>query len=206
MPVDLQRTFSITKEQTEDSEDWTHYLTQGGGKLTWQDLHEKPVTVVVGEAGIGKTCEFKNEVKRLQDDGKAAFFIELSQLIDRESWGLALEQSEPAYSQWQASSEDGYFFLDAVDEARLTSHAAFKKALTVVLAGLRQQLDRVRITISSRWTDWSIDEVRTTVEELVVTPIEAARHTVEAVPEGEADETPALHIEQPSSDAREEVR
>lgn len=206
MPVDLQRTFSITKEQTEDSEDWTHYLTQGGGKLTWQDLHEKPVTVIVGEAGIGKTCEFKNEVKRLQDDGKAAFFIELSQLIDRESWGLALEQSEPAYSRWQASSEDGYFFLDAVDEARLTSHAAFKKALTVVLAGLRQHLSRVRITISSRWTDWSIDEVRTAVEELVVTPIEASRRTAKAVPEGEfSEEAPALHIEQPSSDAHEEA-
>lgn len=206
MQVDLLRTFSIPKDQAEDSDDWEYYLSQGSDKLTWKNLHEKHVTVVVGEAGIGKTIEFKNEVQRLQKEGKAAFFIELNQLGDLDSWGLALGQSASAYAQWQTSSEDGYFFLDAVDEARLASHAAFKKALLVAQAGLRQHLGRVRISISSRWTDWSIDEVQAAVDELIVIPIEAARRAASVVPESEfSEEMPTVQVKQPTSDMRPEA-
>ena len=201
MQVDLQRTFSIPKDLDEDSDGWANYFGNGNDKLTWKVLHEKHVTVVVGEAGIGKTIEFKNEVQRLQKDGKAAFFIELNQLIDLESWQLALGQSAPTYAQWQASSDDGYFFLDAVDEARLSSHAAFKKALTVVQASLSQHLGRARIAISSRWTDWSIDEVRATVEELLVIPIEIACRAESVISESKfGEETPTVQVEQLSSD------
>lgn len=173
--IDLNRTFSIPKDETEGSGDLAFSLGRDSNSFTWKDLHEKPITVVVGEAGIGKTIEFENEVQRLLAGGKKAFFIELNQLVDRDSWGLALEQSASAYEQWQSSLEEGYFFLDAIDEARLADHAAFKKALAITLASLRQYLGRVRISISSRWTDWSIDEVRITVEEFLVTPIGAAR-------------------------------
>ena len=201
MQVDLQRTFSIPKDKTEESDDWANYFDQGGDKLVWKNLHEKYVVVVVGEAGIGKTVEFMIEVQRLREDGKAAFFIELNQLDNRDSWELALGQSATAYAHWQASSEEGYFFLDAVDEARLNSHAAFKKALAVVQAGLRQYLGRVRIAISSRWTDWSIDEVRTTVKELLVIPIEVARRAASAAPESDfGEKLPVVQVEQPSSD------
>lgn len=203
MQVDLQRTFSIPKDQAEDNFDWGHYLDQDSGKLTWKILHEKHVAVIVGEAGIGKTIEFKNEVQRLQKEGEAAFFIELNQLVDLESWDLALGQSASTYAQWQASSKDGYFFLDAVDEARLTSHAAFKKAFMVVQTSLRQQFGCVRIAISSRWTDWSIDEVRATVDELLVIPIEAARRAASVVPGSEFnEEMPTVQVNQPTSDIR----
>ena len=203
MQVDLLRTFSIPKDQAEDSDDWADYLSQGGDKLTWKNVHEKHVTVVVGEAGIGKTIEFKNEVQRLQEEGKTAFFIELNQLVDLGSWGVALGQSASAYAQWQSSSEEGYFFLDAVDEARLTSHAAFKNALLVAQASLRQHLGRVRISISSRWTDWSIDEVQAAVDEIIVIPIEAARRAASVVAESEfSEETPILQVKQPTSDMR----
>ena len=60
MQVDLKRTFSVAGDELKDSDDWAHYFDQDSGKLTWKDLHEKQVTVVVGEAGIGKTIEFKN--------------------------------------------------------------------------------------------------------------------------------------------------
>jgi hypothetical protein len=206
MQVDLQRTFSIPKDQDEDNFDWGYYLDQGSGKLTWKILHEKHVVVVVGEAGIGKTIEFKNEVQRLQEEGKAAFFIELNQLVNLDDWGLALGPSATAYAQWQASSKDGYFFLDAVDEARLTSHAAFKKALTVALMSLNQHLGRVQIAISSRLTDWSIDEVRATVDELFVIPIEAACRTANVGPESEFNnKEPTVQVKQPTSNIRPEA-
>jgi len=166
----------------------------------WSDLHEQRVVVVVGEAGIGKTTEFKNETERLRRLSKAAFFVELNQLVDSDSWTLALGPSAEAFDAWLQSTDEGYFFLDAVDEARLTSHAALKKALQVVYATLRRHFPRVRVAISSRWTDWSIQDVRTTVEELLVSPIELAGHpkpkSTVSIDEGAT----TVHVQEPPAD------
>ncbi|MBB5441608.1 MULTISPECIES: hypothetical protein [unclassified Paraburkholderia] len=187
--VDLLRTFTRPSEQSEEDDDWTTYLDAKHGKLTWSDLHEKRVVVVVGEAGIGKTTEFKDETERLRTQGKVAFFVELSQLAVSDSWELALGQSDSAFEAWQQSTEVGYFFLDAVDEARLTSHVALKKALRLVHANLRLYFSRVRVAVSSRWTDWSIDDVQTAVKELLVEPIDRACRK----PGLEASEVPQGH-------------
>jgi hypothetical protein len=205
--VDLHRTFSIPQNETEDSDDLAFFLKgRGDGNLTWNDLHEKPISVVVGEAGIGKTVEFKNEVIKLLGRGKKAFFIELNQLDNPASWGLTLEPYALAYEQWQSSLEEGYFFLDAIDEARLTDHAAFKKALAIVRASLSQHLDRVRIAISSRWTDWSIDEVRNAVEEFLVFSIGAARRRTRAGSEVEfGADVPTFQTEPPSGEEQVEA-
>ncbi|SKC69605.1 hypothetical protein [Paraburkholderia hospita] len=177
--VDLFRTFTRPREQPEEDDDWTTYLDVKHGRLTWSDLREKRIVVVVGEAGIGKTTEFRDETRRLRTQGQAAFFVELSQLAMSDSWALALGQSDSAFETWQQSTEVGYFFLDAVDEARLTSHAALKKALRVVHANLRENFSRVRVAISSRWTDWSIDDVQATVKELLAAPIDRASRVLE---------------------------
>ncbi|MDR6392606.1 hypothetical protein [Paraburkholderia phenoliruptrix] len=195
--VDLTRTFTRPSEGPEE-DDWTSYLDWKHGKLTWADLHENRVVVVVGEAGIGKTTEFKDEAERLRTQGKVAFFIELSQLAVSDSWKLALGQSDFVFEAWQASTEVGYFFLDAVDEARLTSHIAFKKALRLVYANLRPHFSRVRVAISSRGTDWSIEDVQTAVRELLVEPIDKACRKPEfktfELPQGQPV---AVHFDKP---------
>jgi len=186
--VELTRTFSRRNKASEGDDDWERYLdVTARGRLTWSDLHEQRVVVVVGEAGIGKTTEFKSETERLRRLGKAAFFIELNQLVDSESWTLALGPFVETYNAWEQSTEDGYFFLDAVDEARLTSHAALKKALQVVNANLRKHFDKVRVAISSRLTDWSIQDVQLTIDELLISPIELAcrpRPELAVIPSG----------------------
>ncbi|SIO71997.1 hypothetical protein SAMN05444172_8374 [Burkholderia sp. GAS332] len=194
--VDLLRTFTRLSEQSREDDEWITYLDAKHGKLTWSDLHEKRVVVVVGEAGIGKTTEFKDETERLGTQGKVAFFVELSQLAVSDSWELALGHSDFAFEAWQQSTEVGYFFLDAVDEARLTSHVALKKALRLVHANLRLYFSRVRIAVSSRWTDWSIDDVQTAVKELLVEPIDRACRK----PRLEASEVPQGHAVPPSFD------
>lgn len=200
MTIGLQRTFSPLRSQADNGNDWLYDL-RGSDKFTWKDLHKNRVTVVVGEAGIGKTIELKSEATRLQADGKVAFFVELNQLCDQGSWELALEPS--SFPDWLASSVEGYFFLDAVDEARLTDHAALKKALRIVRATLCQHLTRVRITISSRLTDWAIKEVRTAVEELLVFPIEAAFQAERTLANAEsADKLPTVKVQEPSSNTR----
>ena len=185
MIINLHRTFSEHKNATTDSDDqdWDQFLVQRQGSRTWKDLHEKPLVVVLGEAGIGKTIEFQSEVRRIRDANQAAFFIPLNQVSDTESWQLVLTGHETEFDAWAASDELGYFFLDAVDEARLKSHADFEKALTVVQRALGSNLARVRVAISSRVTDWSTPGVRSAVDVRLAKPIEralAAKAAIEA--------------------------
>ncbi|WP_312407706.1 hypothetical protein [Pseudomonas rhodesiae] len=176
MIVDLHRTFSkYTNTVTEsDNEDWSQFLGQRQGRSTWTELHEKSLVVVLGEAGIGKTIEFQNEVGKLRAAGQTAFFISLNQLSDAESWQLVLTGHEAEFDVWAESDTIGFFFLDAVDEARLKSHADFEKALTVVQRALSSNLDRVRIAISSRITDWSTPKVQAAVDNSLGKPIARA--------------------------------
>ena len=161
--TDLHRTFSTTRELSDDVEDWSEYLG-AKGKLTWSDLHDKPLVVVVGEAGIGKSIELTLQARRIRGRGKRAYFLALNQLTDLGSWDLALADSLEDFQQWKSSDEIGYFLFDAVDEARLTGHIAFVKALQVAQSALRGSFARVRIVISSRITDWSLQGVRDSVD------------------------------------------
>lgn len=176
MLIDLQRSFSEYASALADvqDEDWGAFLGLRKGGHAWSDLHERPLVVVVGEAGIGKTIEFKHEVARLTAEGKAAFFLPLNQLQESDSWTLALTGCDDAYTTWAASTALGYFFLDAVDEARLRSHADFERALTVVQRALGPHLWRVRVAISSRITDWSTASVRAAVDTRLAMPIQRA--------------------------------
>lgn len=185
MIVNLHRTFSEYTDDTSDTydQDWGKFLNERQGRNTWEDLHEKPLTVVLGEAGIGKTIEFKAEVGRLQAAGHPAFFIPLNQLSGADAWQLVLTGNETEFDTWAAGDEIGYFFLDAVDEARLKSHSDFERALAVVQRALGPHLTRVRIAISSRVTDWSIIGVRSVVDTRLAKPIAltlAAKATAQA--------------------------
>jgi hypothetical protein len=177
MRIELERTFSIPRDDLEESGNWLEHLRKGKGELSWSDLHQRNVVVVIGEAGIGKTVEFENEALRLQREGKAAFLVALNQVLDKASWELAIETEGSRYAEWEKSSALGYFFLDAVDEARLVSHSAFQVALRVIHSALRKHMARVRVAISSRVTDWAIEGVREAVHQHLVLPIGAQVRT-----------------------------
>lgn len=181
MRIDLERSFSIARDGAEDTEDLLRYFRKGKGEFSWSNLHDKPLVVVIGEAGIGKTVEFDNEVARLQREGKPAFFVSLNQVLDKDAWAVAVEDSASNYAEWEKSSDVGYFFLDAVDEARLRRHADFQNALSVIRVNLRNHMARVRVAISSRVTDWAVEDVRDAVRKYLVFPIEAALRAAAAV-------------------------
>lgn len=196
MRIDLERSFSIPIDGDGDAEDLLRYFRKGEGEFAWSDLHDKPVVVVVGEAGIGKTIEFENQVARLQRQGKPAFFVSLNQVLDTDSWTRVVEDSASEYAAWQRSSDVGYFFLDAVDEARLRNHADFQKALSVIRADLRINMARLRVVISSRITDWAVENVRDAVRKYVVSPIEAALRAAAAAEVQTSEDTKTGHVVQ----------
>ncbi|MES2952424.1 MAG: hypothetical protein V4858_28185 [Pseudomonadota bacterium] len=170
-PIELTRTFSPAADKQDDGDNWSDYFGLARGGLKWTDLQDKPLSVILGQAGIGKTVEFELEVQRLRGAGKAAFFIALNQLVNPNSWNRALGDSIDGYEQWKVSNDTAFFFLDAVDESRLKGQADFEQALSEVLLALGKCMSRVRFVISSRPTDWSIDGVRAAVEKYLAKPI-----------------------------------
>lgn len=176
MPLALQRTFGeYRKSRLEDDDvDWQEYFGSERGRLTWEDLHQKSVVVVLGEAGIGKTVELQLEAARLTASGCPAFFLPLNLLRTKDDWQLAIGDAQEEYATWAASTCKGYFFLDAVDEARLQSHADFTRALGIIRGALAPCMARVRIVISSRVTDWTAPEVAASVATQLLAPIKKA--------------------------------
>jgi hypothetical protein len=173
--VVLNRTFSLfqdSREAPEDDFDYREWVfIRGNAGLSWSDVLKKRVVAILGEAGIGKTFEFQHQAARLQQEDKAAFFLSLNQINGEESVLTALDDQAPRFQQWRRSYEAGYFFLDAVDEARLNGPPALRRALRAIRDVLRPHLPRLSCFISSRVTDWSVPGVRQALEELLLTPM-----------------------------------
>jgi hypothetical protein len=177
----LNRTFSIFRDSSEASEDDFDYrewvVIRGNSGLTWSDVLTKRVVAILGEAGIGKTFEFQHQAARLQQEDKAAFFLSLNQINGVDSVLAALDAQAPRFETWRRSNEAGYFFLDAMDEARLNGPPALQMALRAMRDVLRPHLPRVSCFISSRVTDWSVPGVRQALEQLLLKPIDDAEAT-----------------------------
>ncbi len=170
----VNRTFSPFQQSGEsdrDYESWFDFTGRAWKGLSWSELIEKRLVVIVGEAGVGKTYEFKNEVEILLGEGIAAFFLPLNQLDSLESFQRALIEGIDRYSIWIKSDAKGYFFLDAIDEARLTNSASFEKALMVIRQALLPHLKRVSFYVSSRITDWNVVGVREAVRQHLFNPL-----------------------------------
>ena len=210
--IALQRTFGRFNEPADgDNVDWTRYFSSGGQDrlLTWQRLHEQHVVVVLGESGIGKTTEFKLEAQRLVDAGKPAFLVALSSLETPGDWSLALDRAATSrFAGWLKGGELGYFHLDSVDEARLTSHSKLDRALAIVGDALEGHLARVRVVISSRVSDWTEPEVEAMVVRRLLVPINEAMAQAAAdedVVEGAADTTDVKTSDQPARNELEDL-
>lgn len=175
MSIELNRTFGEYTEPQEEGDEarWLEYFGTGRGRLTWADLHKRRVTVVIGEAGIGKTVEFALETSRLAASSYA-FFVALNQLQSPQDWELALGDAMKRFERWKQSSEIGYFQLDSVDEARLHSPADLVKALSIVRDALKSHFSRVRVAISSRVTDWTVPAVQEAIRKHLLQPINDA--------------------------------
>lgn len=175
MHIELQRTFGqYTEPQVEDGDvDWHQYFSSNRSRLKWDDFQQNRVTVILGEAGIGKTAELQLQAERMTVSGRFSFFLPLN-LLAALDWDSALGDVLPSFEAWLNSSEDGFFYLDAVDEARLQTHVDFKRAISAVRTALAPNIAHARIVISSRVTDWTVPDVQKTVATHLLNPISIA--------------------------------
>ncbi|PTP13683.1 hypothetical protein CWO27_14580 [Vibrio sp. 10N.286.51.C3] len=152
--IPLNRQFSPVSKDQKEAEKLEQSLNWGIGETeSWDSLLCEYRCVVLAEAGAGKTIEFREKATLLANEGKPSFFIRIED-IDRQFYDAFEVGDEDTFDSWLASSEEAWFFLDSVDEARLTSPRAFEKAITRFSKGIRKGAHRAHIYISSRPYSW----------------------------------------------------
>jgi hypothetical protein len=130
---------------------WSDY--QYGSQ--WPALIQTPgIHVILGEAGSGRTYEFKGKANALRSEAKKAFYLSLHKLVSESLADQMSDDDKRALSGWQQGEGEAFFFLDAVDESKLTKISHFREALDKFVSGIGPAISRARVFISSRVKDW----------------------------------------------------
>lgn len=152
--VHLDRTFSPLHATDKDAEDYdTQAFVEGRGPTDWAGVENSHRAVILAGAGIGKTHEMKRRAEEKREAGDAAFFIRIED-ID-EDFELSFEVGdEEAFEAWLSSSDEAWFYLDSIDEARLDGPRMFEKAIRRFARKIKVAQHRAQIVISSRPYAW----------------------------------------------------
>ena len=156
--VDLDRRFTVVSERSDrdaaGDESYLHRVFSGQGRFDWEKLLKRPLVVVLGEQGSGKSWEIENQATRLSGMGQFAFYLRLEDLIDRRLPDV-MGEAAPALAAWMAGTEPATFFLDSVDESKLHGAEDFYSALKHFREALPSDfVVRTRILLSSRVSEW----------------------------------------------------
>ena len=121
--------------------------------IGWMELQKHHRVVILAEAGSGKTEELRAQAQALASEGSFAFYTTVQSAAVE---GFAESLPEPERSrltEWVASDKPAWFFIDSVDEAKL-SKIQLRAALRKVADGITPGLRRAHVILSGRITDW----------------------------------------------------
>lgn len=151
--IKLGRTFHELSLKGEESDEFDFRHLRLGEGLRWPDLLAEYRTVILSEAGAGKTAEIRHSAQTLRQEQKPAFFLRLEHVAD--DFDIAFEEGDIAeFERWLTSDEEGWLFFDSVDEARLREPRDFERAIRKIGARLSVALQRAHIVLTSRGTAW----------------------------------------------------
>ena len=148
----IKRTFDdIPEGKISEADEQSFWVNLGWWKNdTWEDLLRSKRVLVISEAGAGKTYECQKQAKCLWDAGEPAFFVELTGVATGDLRSCLSGEEEARLDAWLSSQcEVATFFLDSIDEVKL-SLGSFELALKRFRKGIRSQLGRARIVITTR--------------------------------------------------------
>ena len=169
-PVPLERDFSEVS-QTQSASD-EHGIPSDWGYppfKQWSDIEEGYRSVILGEAGAGKTFEMLARARYLEKQGRPAFFIRIEDIDTDFEQAFEVGCAE-SFQLWLRSQEEAWFFLDSVDEARLNNPRHFKKAIQRFAARINNARLRAHIVISSRLSAWRPQTDRQLIERYLPFP------------------------------------
>jgi hypothetical protein len=152
-PPSIKRSFrDLSDAEVADIEKASAFAGVGWtGSFGWDELLRSWRILIVSEAGAGKTYECQAQQAKLWKLGEPAFFLDLATLAGssvREMLGG--DGEEERLDVWlRSQSEIATFFLDSIDELKLTL-GKFDQALKRLNKALAGQLGRARIVITTR--------------------------------------------------------
>jgi hypothetical protein len=152
--IDLERSFHELAKYAREREDFD--LTKAffvGPPLHWESLLSNYRTVILSEAGTGKTEEIRQVAVRLRSEGKNAFFLRLEHIPEDFEDAFEVGTFEE-FSDWLASPDEAWLVLDSVDEARLRHPGDFERAVRKLGRRLQSVFDRVHIVVTGRTSAW----------------------------------------------------
>jgi hypothetical protein len=172
--VDLGRHFHQFTEKELGDEELLAASNEHYGwsqSLSWADLLARKRVVVLASAGSGKTEEMVQMTKKLVGDKKNAFYVRLEELAGANFEALLKHEDIELLKAWRESaSAQAWFFLDSVDELKLTQRS-LESALRSLSRALPQGLGRAHIIVSSRPTDWRVQIDEAKLREWIPVPV-----------------------------------
>ncbi len=201
--IPLSRRFQkITKDADADETESFRVLAGVSKDKNWTDLHQAYRTVVLADAGAGKTFEMERQARQLHGEGRPAFFLRIENITTDFTGSFEVGTSKN-FSQWLLSQEDAWFFLDSVDEARLDEPRAFENAITFFASAIHDAMHRAHIYISSRPYAWRAKLDRDMLERHLPSP--KKQHQIpSADPSGDVGSSPPNALQTESSDSKDE--
>ena len=170
--VDLDRQFvDLTAVELDDTERLVHLSAHEYGPSTgWGNLLQHARVILLADAGAGKTREMQEQATRLVHQNRFAFFFPL-ELLDTPAVGELLSTDEEnRLTAWKTDGEaPAWFFLDAVDELKLTKRK-LARSLHCLSRALDGHLARARLILSCRPYDWLPNLDLATVKEKLPVP------------------------------------
>ncbi|MFZ0609918.1 MAG: hypothetical protein WAM75_19805, partial [Xanthobacteraceae bacterium] len=153
MAIELNRRFVECNDDEKSDPDLVARFGHSEATRGWDDLLNLRRVVLLAEAGSGKTTEMTACARHQLDAGYHSFYATLED-VGRSGLEGALRPVDRArLSAWLASEEDGWLFIDSVDEAK---HGGIKlrialRAIADTITGAER---RAHIVLSGRYTDW----------------------------------------------------
>lgn len=128
------------------------------GVFGWPKLLTYRRVILLAEAGSGKTEEMTQQKKKLVEAGKFALFIPLESLNSERLNECLSPKDERKFETWKPDGQmPGWFFLDALDELKLTE-GKFRRTLNRLSRAIDGHLHRAHVIISCRPSDWRREE------------------------------------------------
>ncbi|WP_155257476.1 hypothetical protein [Rhizobium leguminosarum] len=115
--VELRRNFfSVPKDAINlaDYEDMPRKAPSS--TIHWDELEIGYRTIILAEAGSGKTVEIQQAAKRIRAAGKRSFFLRLEYLLEEfeDAFDGGEKGSYDEFKQWLTSNDEAWLFLESV--------------------------------------------------------------------------------------------
>lgn len=152
VPPSIKRSFCDLSDAEVADIDKASLVARAGwsGSFGWDEVLRSQRILIVSEAGAGKTYECRAQQERLWNAGQPAFFLDLATLATSSVRDMLSQKEEQRLDEWlRSQSEIATFFLDSIDELKLTL-GKFDQALKRLNKSLAGQLGRARVVITTR--------------------------------------------------------